>query len=75
MQAEQKRSTLKKRIKHALAMDVLAKAYPNGNYGLEKSPVKWEYWQKRAKETIARTHEVDPSSWTIFNWIKYKLGN
>lgn len=59
----------------ALAMDRLAKAYLNGNYGLEKSPVKWDYWQKRAKETRARTHEVDPSSWTIFDWIRYKLGN
>lgn len=59
----------------ALAMDRLAKAYLNGNYGLEKSPVKWDYWQKRAKETRARTHEVDPSGWSIFDWIKYKLSN
>ena len=59
----------------ALAMDMLAKAYLNGKYGLPKSPTKWDYWQKRAAETRARTHEVDPSSWTIFDWIKYKLGN
>ena len=59
----------------ALAMDMLAQAYLNGKYGLPKSPVKWDYWQKRAKETRARTHEVDPSIWTIFDWIKYKLSN
>ena len=59
----------------ALAMDRLAKAYQQGLFGLEKSPVKWDYWQKRAAETRARTHEVDPSSWTLFDWIKYKFSN
>ena len=57
----------------ALAMDALAQAYRRGELGLERSPLHYDEWERRARETRERTHEVDPATWTLFDWIKYKF--